>query len=185
MRSSVLVLLIALVLAFAFAPSTVSADANLTLYQDSSCATPVGEPTNIPFPSSSSCQTVPDQSISFIYYCAPDGGNTNFTFAIFNTTTDCSGTPTVSVTSDDKTGSCASATITFQGQSVPAYAKISCSSSVQSKKMMHKIDAEDANELMEDIMEDIQEQVESAGKRGPVSKLERTNAILKMLNIKQ
>ena len=104
--------------------------ANFTLYQDSSCSTPVGQPTGLPFSSSADCQPVPDQSASYVFYCGADSaGNTNFSFSVWNSTTDCSGDAAVSITSDAAPGSCALTTLTSEGQSYSLYAKIACSSS--------------------------------------------------------
>jgi len=125
MRSSLLIL-VALVAVLCMIPFA-SADANVTLYSDSGCSNPIGDPMQLPLSSSMSCQTVPQQTISYYFYCGVDGSKTNFSFSVWNSTTDCSGDALFTITSDDTAGGCAMTNIVSQGQQFSAYAKITCS----------------------------------------------------------
>jgi len=160
MRSCALFVFAVVLLVGCFA-CLASGDANFTLYQDSSCTQPVGEPQQIPFSSSTKCQTVPDQAISFVFYCAPDGSNTNFTFTVWNTTTDCSGDSLLSITSDAAAGSCAVTTITSQGQQFSVYSQIQCGTNTsQAERDVSLLEKDDAEDVIEDLLEDVEELVE-------------------------
>jgi len=132
MRSFTLVVLFALALAIvSFAP-VASADANVTLYADMFCSQMMGDgPQTIPIPSSYSCQDMsgPSQSGSGIFYCLNSAGYNNFSLSAWMTTSDCSGEPDVTITSYGKVDTCVNMAITAGGQSIPAFAKVSCSSS--------------------------------------------------------
>jgi len=178
------VLLGLLVLTLSLTPM-VRGDATFTLYQDAQCSQPIGEPADVPFPSSPKCQTVPDQSVSFVFVCAPDGGNTNFTFAFWNETTDCSGDSTISIVSDGKAASCAAATITAQGQTFPAYITVDCGSSthINNKRKNVEVDEDEIKDLIEDVIEDVEEFVQNANKKA--NKRNTVNTIIKLLKGQQ
>jgi len=132
MRSFTIFVLFALALAVASFAPVASADANITLYADVFCTQMMGDgPQNIPIPSSLSCQDMssPTQSGSAVYYCFNTGGFNNFSLSAWMTASDCSGTPDITINSYGKTDTCAVMSITAGGQSIPAFAKLSCSDS--------------------------------------------------------
>jgi len=178
-RSWLLLVGLALV-ALCFVPLA-SADTNFTLYQDAGCTQPIGEPAQLPFDSSTKCHPDQDQGVSFILYCAPDGQKTNFSLSVWNSTTDCSGDPTISLKSDAAKGTCAPTTITFQGQTVSAYATIQCSSSWPKEQGRLTVDQDEVQGTLEDVLEDVQGYVLDRASRKP-SHPRSSNAIQRMLH---
>ena len=117
------------VLAAAAVPA-VDAWANFTLFADSACKSPLGDPAELPFGSSPKCQTPPEADESFILQCStPASSNlTSFFLAIWNATTDCSGEATISIDAVNATsGACAPANITYSGTLLQAYIQVACS----------------------------------------------------------
>ena len=133
MRSFTIVLLFALALAIAAFAPVASADANITLFADSSCTQMLGEgPQNIPVPSSPTCQDLsgPSGSTSALFYCINSGGINNFSLSVWSMSSSCSGSADASLYGAGKENSCVALTISAGGQSGTVFANIQCSASV-------------------------------------------------------
>ena len=108
-------------------PASAAAVANLTLYYDPDCTTPFGEPSQLPFPSSSACQQLPGLGGSFHFQCADDANasSTHFAYQQYGDS-NCSGVPVEDVDVDGPTGQCSPATVTFAGVDVSGSAVVFC-----------------------------------------------------------
>jgi len=141
--------------------------ATVTLFLDSSCSNPVGQPLSIPLPFSSKCQPIPaNPPVSIFFNCVPDNKNTNFSFLVYNGTSDCSGPLTLGIQSDDVTGGCAVTTITAEGQSQQAWSNIVCSSASAASKAP-ALSAQDMAETLEEIVEAVSDFAEDAAEATP------------------
>jgi len=128
MRSSVVILLSALLFIFSFTPS-VSAYANITLFVHSDCTTPFGEPAQLDYNSSSVCHELPASSTSFHFSCTVTPGansTTHFLFSLYSGA-NCSDAVVESIDSEGPTGQCAPASVVLQGEPIEFGAQLFCS----------------------------------------------------------
>ena len=111
---------------------------NFTLFSDSACKSPLGDPAELPYQSSPKCQ-VPqgEPGASFVLLCSSSTNLTALQLSVWNATSDCSGEPTISVASNATSHSCAPANITYSSTTIPAYIQVACSASAAQHTPTH------------------------------------------------
>ena len=128
MRVSTVDLLIVLALAISqYAPiAAASVGANLTLFNDSSCASPLeGSATTFDISSSTACRS-DDRGVSLLFYCYDDAGLANLSLSVWTNSSTCDGAVDVGIYSVAEEGTCAPATVVVSSQTSYDFASVLC-----------------------------------------------------------
>ena len=179
MRSSIVILLLAVALSLAAIAPVASADANITLYTDAGCTNLDYGPIDVPLLSSPDCGTYSNPitgSISYVFICEPAAGLTNMSVQVWLDQDDCTGSPSLTAISYAKTDSCALVNITANdGTSYVAYGDIQCSISQEWDDVQETQLLEYAAPTAEQIDESMQTLQQAALKLGRPRRVSRTD----------